>query len=147
MKNFRDKTIVVPWDFSKMCEQALVEALDIAQNPDQVRVIHVTPYPSAVEPSIVWGTYSEENIRNNLQKSFLEEVPTEKYPNVQFTALFGDPGSEITRFAKDVGAGLIVIPSHGRTGVKRFLLGSVAERVVRLAPCPVLVLRDEGGDD
>ncbi|MEZ6094353.1 MAG: universal stress protein [Pirellulaceae bacterium] len=60
--------------------------------------------------------------------------------------MFGDPGSEITRFAKENDAGLIVISSHGRTGVSRLLLGSVAERVVRLAPCPVLVLRDDSAE-
>ena len=53
-----------------------------------------------------------------------------------------DEVSEITEQAKAMNAGLIVISSHGRTGVPRFLMGSVAERVVRLAPCPVLVLRE-----
>ena len=54
---------------------------------------------------------------------------------------FGDPGNQIVDFAERISAELIVIPSHGRTGIERLLLGSVAERVARLAPCPVLVLR------
>ncbi|HCK41739.1 MAG TPA: hypothetical protein DHW22_08920 [Planctomycetaceae bacterium] len=49
----------------------------------------------------------------------------------------GDPGHNITDYAKEIGAGLIVMPSHGRTRLKRMLIGSVAERVVRLAHCPV----------
>jgi nucleotide-binding universal stress UspA family protein len=50
---------------------------------------------------------------------------------------------EISRYAEEAGAELIVMPSHGRTGIKHFALGSVAERVLRRAPCPVLVLREE----
>ena len=56
--------------------------------------------------------------------------------------LFGDPGHEIVDLASEIGAELIIMPSHGRRGVKRVLLGSVAERVARLAECPVLVLRE-----
>jgi nucleotide-binding universal stress UspA family protein len=60
---------------------------------------------------------------------------------VRFEVLFGDPGHEIAQFAKERGAGMIVMSSHGRTGLAHLLIGSVAERVVRLAQCPVLVLR------
>ena len=56
-----------------------------------------------------------------------------------FTA--GNPGLEIAEFAEEIGAALIVIPSHGYHGVKRWILGSVAERVIRHAKCSVLVLR------
>jgi nucleotide-binding universal stress UspA family protein len=56
---------------------------------------------------------------------------------------FGDPGQRITAYAEEVGADVIVMPSHGRTGLKRLLLGSVAERVLRLAHCPVLVLKSK----
>ncbi len=53
----------------------------------------------------------------------------------------GDPAAEIVRAAKEWGADIVVIGTHGRDGVQRFLLGSVAEKVVRHAPCPVLVVR------
>lgn len=53
----------------------------------------------------------------------------------------GDPAAEVAKAAKDWGADLIVIGSHGRAGLKRALLGSVAEGVMRQAPCPVLVVR------
>ena len=56
--------------------------------------------------------------------------------------VLGDPGHQIAEFAKEAGAGLIVMPSHGRTGLTHLLIGSVAERVVRFAHCPVLVLRN-----
>ena len=66
---------------------------------------------------------------------------------VQVNVAFGDPGDEITKHAETVHADLIVMPSHGRTGLKRLLIGSVAERVVRLAQCPVLVLRSKHKTD
>ncbi len=55
--------------------------------------------------------------------------------------LFGEPGHKITELAGSEGAELIVLSSHGRTGISRLLIGSIAEKVVRLAHCPVLVLR------
>ncbi len=55
--------------------------------------------------------------------------------------LEGDPGHEIVKLADTLKADLIVMPSHGRTGLAHVLIGSVAERVIRLAHCPVLVLR------
>ena len=76
----------------------------------------------------------------NLHKSFQKEAD-DAHKDLNFTALFGDPGYEIGRFAEEKNAGLVVISSHGRQGISRLLLGSVAERVVRLSPCPVLVLR------
>jgi nucleotide-binding universal stress UspA family protein len=55
---------------------------------------------------------------------------------------FGNPFDEITRGAKEFGASLIVLATHGHTGLKRAYFGSVAERVVRHAQCPVLVVRE-----
>ncbi len=55
--------------------------------------------------------------------------------------LIGDPGHEIANYAEELDAGLVVVASHGQTGLRHLLLGSVAERVVRLAKCPVLVLK------
>lgn len=146
MEFFTRQPIIVPWDFSDMSNQALRTALELAESPAQVEVVHVTPYPSVMEPNVVWGSYTEEGVRENLIEYFRKDIPHDKYEGMKFTVLFGDPGSEITSRAKETGAGLIVISSHGRTGIKRFLLGSVAERVTRLAPCPVLVLRDDEDD-
>ena len=138
-----DQLIMVPWDYSEMSRDALDRALEIAKSPEQIEVIHVTPYPDAMEPSVVWGTYNEDEIAERLERSFFDEIDQEKFSGIKFTAMFGDPGNEISTLAKERNAGLIVISSHGRRGISRFLMGSVAERVVRLAPCPVLVLRDK----
>ena len=64
-----------------------------------------------------------------------------KYQGIQLSVVLGEPAHGIANFAEEKKAELIVIPSHGRTGITRLLIGSVAERVVRLAHCPVLVLR------
>lgn len=141
MSFFTTQPIVVPWDFSEMSKNALAKAVDLAKTNDQIDVVHVTPYPAAMEPSVVWGVYSEDDIRANLLKSFREEIPEDKYPGIKFSIYFGDPGSQLTKHAKQINAGLIVISSHGRTGLQRLFIGSVAERVVRMAPCPILVLR------
>lgn len=141
MKNITDEPVIVPWDFSDESKKALDQAIELVKSPDQITVVHVTPYPPATEYSVIWGTYNEDQIRDNLVKSFRKEMPGEKYAKLKFTSLFGDPGTGIVKLAKDLNAGLIVISSHGRTGISRLLLGSVAERVVRLAPCPILVLR------
>ena len=58
----------------------------------------------------------------------------------------GDVPSTICRIAEEVGADVIVVGSHGRSGIKRFFLGSVSEHVVLHAPCPVLVVRDATAD-
>jgi len=64
-----------------------------------------------------------------------------KYANIKMHAKVGDAGREIVALAEAEDADLIVMPSHGYGFFKHMLLGSVAERVVRLADCPVLVLR------
>jgi nucleotide-binding universal stress UspA family protein len=60
---------------------------------------------------------------------------------VQLVFTIGDAGIEVTEMAKEQDVDLIVVPSHGRRGFQRMLLGSVAERIARLAPCPVLLVK------
>ena len=81
-----------------------------------------------------------------IDKSLTELRARVEAPGLKISseAVQGAPATEICRVAKEGGHDLIVIGTHGRTGVARFLLGSVAERVVREAPCPVLVARPRG---
>jgi len=95
-----------------------------------------------MEPGVVWGSLDEGSIIKHCEDAFrslLKDKP--EWSGIHFKVLVGDPGLSITDYAKDHGADLIVISSHGHTGLTRLMLGSVAERVVRLAHCPVLVLR------
>ncbi len=137
-----DKFVVVPWDFSDMSRESLTQAAEMVENISQIRVVHVTQFPPALEYGVIWETISEETITKNLNDSFANAIKDgSELTGVSFTVLFGDPGRQICDFAADNDAAIIVMPSHGRSGFSRMLLGSVAERVVRMAPCPVLVLR------
>lgn len=139
-----ENTIVVPFDFSEMSCQALEEAVRMVEDPAQIRVIHVTEYPSAYEYGVVWQNVTEDSIVKRLNEAFAEHLKkNEALPELSFSVRFGNPGREIGDFAREVQSELVVMPSHGRSGVTRFLMGSVAERVVRSAPCPVLILRDD----
>lgn len=134
-------TVIVPIDFSDESYQALEIALDLVNEPSCVHIVHVLFELSAVEPAMVWETISKADRIWSVKKSIQEKLQDEKYRDIPIEVLFGDAGTEIAAYAERVKANLIVLPSHGRTGLNRLLIGSVAERVVRLAHCPVLVLR------
>lgn len=142
MKPLAESKIVVPWDFSDLAIEALNSARSMVNSVGQLHVIHVdTLVIPAGDPGSIYGVVSQDTQRENLIRAFRDRMSNTDMANVDFEVRFGDPGSEVTKFAEQVSADLIVISSHGRTGLSRLLIGSVAERVVRLAHCPVLVLR------
>ncbi|TWT64970.1 universal stress protein [Allorhodopirellula solitaria] len=142
MSLFTGKALVVPWDFSEMSQASLQKAIDCVDDPSLIRVVHVATLPPAGEPGVLWGTVTEDSIAEHCQESFAKYCQGKPgYDRVTFTTLFGDPGSQITEYAENENAELIIISSHGHTGLAHLFIGSVAERVVRLAHCPVLVLR------
>jgi nucleotide-binding universal stress UspA family protein len=144
MKPIAESRIIVPWDFSEMSEHALQVARSMVNDTSQLSVIHIdTLVIPAGDPGSIYGVVSQDTQRDNLVKAFRERVAGTELADVSFEVRFGDPGSEITKYASQAGANLLVISSHGRTGISRLLIGSVAERVVRLSPCPVLVLRND----
>lgn len=142
MKPLAESKIVVPWDFSDLAVEALNAARSMVNSVDQLHVIHVdTLVIPAGDPGSIYGVVSQDTQRENLIRAFRDRMTGTDLANVDFEVRFGDPGSEVTKFSEQVSADLIVISSHGRTGLSRLLIGSVAERIVRLAHCPVLVLR------
>ena len=138
---FPKRTVVVPVDFSEDSFKAVDTALELAESPSGVYVIHVMPEPSMIEPDVEWQEIDLENRRKRAEAALRRRLSEARYELVQLHITFGDPGYRIADFAEGLQADLIVTPSHGRTGLKRMLLGSVAERVIRLSHCPVLVLR------
>lgn len=133
--------VVVPTDFSEESIAAVDTALQMAAGPSSIHVVHVLPELVVIEPSVAWATIDDEDRVRNTQTQLEATFEAEKYRGLNVKVLVGDPGHSVADYAQENGADLIVLPSHGRTGLKRMLIGSVAERVVRLAHCPVLVLR------
>jgi len=141
MKLLPRKTIVVPFDFSDHSVAAVDTALEIADDDSQIHVVHVLQELHVADPGVVWQTIDNDNRAEHATEEMRKRLEGEKYKDVELHIEFGDAGHQISDFAKQNNCELIVMPSHGRTGIKRLLIGSVAERVVRLSHCPVLVLR------
>lgn len=133
--------VIVPVDFSDESFGALDTALEMVDAPTAVHLLHVLPILDPAEPGVIWTTVDNTMREKHALDALHERLTDTKYQGVWMTVAFGDPGSAIATFAQDEKADLIVLPSHGRTGLRRWLIGSVAEKVVRLAHCPVLVLR------
>lgn len=134
--------VLVPVDFSEASLKAVDVALKMVAAPSDIHLIHVLPMLAPAEPGVIWNAIDDESREKHVREALAERLADDLFAAVQFKVAIGDPGHEIADYAEEVGADLIVLPSHGRTGITRLLVGSVAERVVRLAHCPVLVLRE-----
>ena len=135
------QTVVAPVDFSEDSFKAVDTALELVDGPAHVHVVHVLPLLAVTEPGVIWDTVDDHSRRQHAADALRQRFSQPPHSGLRIEVLFGDPGSEIVDYANRMQADLILLPSHGRTGLKRLLLGSVAERVVRMAHCPVLVLR------
>ncbi|MEM7119467.1 MAG: universal stress protein [Chloroflexota bacterium] len=137
------KHILVPLDGSELAETALIEALALAEETKaKVTLLRVvTPLPITIQPSAhhYLSETNEHEAADYLQKLVNQQhnSPVE----VQARLLRGEAADTILYFAKKHGADLIVMSSHGRSGLSRFFLGSVAEQIMRQATCATLVIR------
>lgn len=136
------KKVLVPVDFSEASLSAVPLGLELVDEPSNLCVLHVAREVVRGDPGFPWDPLGEATQRGQLEKVLRDDLAEALESGVQAEIAFGDPGTEIAKFAADGGFDLIVMPSHGRTGLSRILIGSVAERVTRLAHCPVLILRD-----
>jgi nucleotide-binding universal stress UspA family protein len=134
------KRVVVPFDFSEVSLGALPVARELVADPSALHVIHVLSPIQPMEPGVVWKTVDDASRVAHATKALREVLPDD-LKEVEITVLVGSPAREIVARARALGAELIVLPSHGRSGAERVLMGSVSEQVVRHAHCPVLVLR------
>jgi len=136
------KAILVPYDFSSHSRLAVDRALELASGPSAVHVLHVLPTFVPLAPEGFPIETIDDSVRlEYAQKSLDEEFADAKYAGIAKEVLIGDPGTVCADRAETIDAELIVLPSHGRSGVTRLLLGSVAERILRLSKRPVLVLK------
>ncbi|MFM1998047.1 MAG: hypothetical protein RLZZ111_2434 [Planctomycetota bacterium] len=133
--------ILVPTDFSTASDAALPHAEALAkQHGATLLILHVEEPPLAYGGGELYYGLPEPSSERILK--MLDDIKPAD-PAVSFTHRLsvGDPAGEIVRIAGEEGAEMIVLGTHGRSGFTRMLMGSVAEAVVRRAPCPVLVYR------
>ena len=135
MALFPVKCVVVPTDLSESSVAAVAAALELVSDSAQVHVLHVV-LPSFFSPEGEWaprpegeavGTVSRNELADFLQKHNFEGVTQ--------AIEVGDPASTVATYAKKHNADLIVIPSHGYHGIKRMIMGSVAEQIIRRSEC------------
>ena len=146
----RLKKLLVPIDFSEPSFNALKYAVAFAGRFDaSICLVHVVEPASFLnDVRNVPLAVSDREVANKLHHKLVMLARKEIDPLTPVHPLvcIGKPSDEIVRTAKTFKADLIIIATHGRTGFKRAFLGSTAERVVRHAPCPVLVVRQKEND-
>ncbi|MGH7202610.1 MAG: universal stress protein [Planctomycetaceae bacterium] len=138
--------VLVPIDFSAESPAVIQTALELADGPEAVRVLHVLYSLERLTHGAPWPEVNDEGRATATRERFEQFRRDNGLPELRFDVLLGDPGVKITEHARELHADLIVIASHGHHGLKRLLLGSVAERILRHAHCPVLVLRRGNGE-
>lgn len=141
MSWLKKKSVLIPIDFSDLSYQAIGPAKEYVEDLSSLKLIHVLSPLHPADPAAMWDTLSDDDRKQKVREFLHDKLSEIGYEGVQVAVAIGDPTTEIVDYAKETEADLIVMPSHGRTGVSRFLMGSVAERVVRLSPCPVLILK------
>ena len=144
-QSLRIKTILVPLDFSRASMQALKYAIPLAKEfKAAIHLVHVQPADEMTALSRAGHLMLNCADAIALMQDRLAEV--QRKHDVRFWpdnchVVSGRPFEEICKLAREIEADLIVLPTRGHSGLKHVVLGSTAERVVRYAPCPVLVLR------
>jgi nucleotide-binding universal stress UspA family protein len=151
------RKIVVLLDGSELAEQVLPHVAEIIRGRDsEVHLLSVSPvvvpavptvvdiYPVYVTADFLAAEAAERERIGRELREYLEGVAERLRPlaaGVQTTVRFGQPAEEILRYAEEIGADLIAMCTHGRSGISRWVYGSVADKVLRGASCPVLLVR------
>jgi nucleotide-binding universal stress UspA family protein len=127
---FNIRRILYATDFSSYSNQAYFHAVALAEH-----------YEASLTVVNVWTSESSCGNQHACRAQLETIRPANPSIPVHHVFLEGDPATEIVRFAADARIDIIVMGTHGRTGVERLLMGSVAEKVLRDAPCSVLVIK------
>jgi nucleotide-binding universal stress UspA family protein len=140
---FHVECILFPTDFSAYSDDAFEVARALAREfQARLVVLHVAPpmvvvFGEGVLPAE--PTPHPEALKERLQQVYTAEPPV----RIEHRLTEGEAAPEILRMADEVGCDLIVMGTHGRTGLQRMVMGSVAEQVVRKAKCPVLTVKSQ----
>lgn len=142
------KKILVPTDFSDTSKKAVQYALRFAEQfSSEIALLYVVePITPIAEAPLGFEVFTEKDECSMAEKdlaALAAESHTSGAHSVTSLVRVGHAPNEITKAARDLDADLIVIATHGYTSWKHLCMGSTAERVVRTAPCPVLVVREK----
>jgi len=146
----RLQKILLPTDFSKYSTAATKYACELATQFDaELHLLHSLEVHLSSTPDFALGLALPKYIHESraAAEKALAGVLDPKWSagrTVIQAVVEGSPKVEIVRYARKHDIGLIVLSTHGRTGLPHVIMGSVAETVVRTAPCPVLTVRPEG---
>ncbi len=140
------KKILVPTAFDEASGRAARLAVDVARAFDgAIVLVHAfDPAQNAVAASSTQGAMTMAALDESAVQKSLDEAlgaVRDLWPRCEALLRVGPPSDEILKTIRDVGADLVVMATHGRTGVLHALVGSVAERIVRSSPVPVLTIR------
>ncbi len=130
------KKILCPVDFSEGCKEALNHAIDIAEKfGGSLTLIHVIPHVSTFSMTSYYDVDDKTDLAN-----LISTIPA-NIPHNSEIVKNDDVDDGIAEYARDNKFDIIVMGTHGHSGIGRVLLGSTAEETIRKAPCPVLVVR------
>jgi nucleotide-binding universal stress UspA family protein len=141
---FKPRRILHPTDFSEQSNYALAIAIDLArQNQSSIIVLHTVPSLDTAPVSYgeVAAELEPEGLRRRIEEDLRHSAAVPNGINVEYMIAEGEPAREIIRVARERSCDVIVMGTHGRTGISHLMMGSVAEHVIRLAPCPVLTAK------
>jgi nucleotide-binding universal stress UspA family protein len=146
------RKILVPIDFSEYSKKALHYAIPFAQQFHAKILLLYVVEPTIYPADFSFGQIGMPNVENELRvkgEQELQDLITNEIKGVvpaEGLVKVGLPFVEVVSYAKEEGIDLIIVATHGHTGVEHVLFGSTAEKIVRKAPCPVLVVRSDERD-
>jgi universal stress protein A len=141
---FHPRLILHPTDYSESSGYAMQIAADLArQHQARIIILHVaeTLGPENVTFGEATSQLEPTAYRRRLEEDLRQREPAPQDVSVEYVLGEGDTAQEIQRVAQSRGCDLIVMGTHGRTGLTRLVMGSTAEKVIRRAPCPVLTTK------
>lgn len=139
--------VLVPYDFGDPDRRAVNYARSFVDDDSKLTAVHVTPLPSPPVLEAAWNPFDPKKMLENTRGALQMDLAKQGMPHVRAHSRLGLVGPELAAAIEAEDAELLVVSSHGRSGLGRLLMGSVAEGLLRRATCPVIVLHHEDVSD